>query len=123
MPGNSLVSCGSALIRIGSYYIVGCGFSNWYLFLFAVMMLESKLNILLKNSLKYVPVGFIFSFFLLVPLFYEISNNFKISFDFNCFYLNIYQNWYDLIDATNDIEVYGQVLYCVLLCLIPRCFF
>jgi NADH:ubiquinone oxidoreductase subunit 6 (subunit J) len=26
-------------------------------------------------------------------------------------YVNKYQNWYDLIDSTNDISVYGQVLY------------
>ena len=26
-------------------------------------------------------------------------------------YLNNYQNWYDLVDSTSDIEVFGQVLY------------
>ena len=25
--------------------------------------------------------------------------------------LNTYQNWYDLIDSINDVEIYGQVLY------------
>ena len=81
------------------------------LFLFIVMMLESKLNNLLKNSMKYIPVGFVFSFFLLTPLFREISIHFENSCDSNCFYLNTYQNWYDLIDSIMDIEVYGQVLY------------
>jgi NADH-quinone oxidoreductase subunit J len=81
------------------------------LFLFIVMMLESKLNNLLKNSMKYIPVGFVFSFFLLTPLFREISIHFESSYDSNCFYLNTYQNWYDLIDSVTDIEVYGQVLY------------
>ena len=81
------------------------------LFLFIVMMLESKLNNLLKNSMKYIPVGFVFSFFFLIPLFCEISIHFENSFDSNCFYLNTYQNWYDLIDSITDIEVYGQVLY------------
>ena len=33
------------------------------LFLFSIMMLESKLNNLSKNSTKYVPVGFVFFFF------------------------------------------------------------
>ena len=47
------------------------------LFLFAVMMLESKLNNLSKNSMKYVPVGFVFSFFLLTPLLREISIHFE----------------------------------------------
>ena len=81
------------------------------LFLFAVMMLESKLKNLSKNSMKYAPVGFVFSFFLLIPLLREISIHFVNNYDNNYFYLNIYQNWYDLIDSITDVEVYGQVLY------------
>lgn len=81
------------------------------LFLFAVMMLDSKWNNLSKNSIKHVPVGFIFSFFLLVPLLYEISIHFKNSYEIDDFYLNTYQNWYDLIDSVTDVEVYGQILY------------
>ena len=81
------------------------------LFLFAVMMLEYKLNNLSKNSMKYVPVGFVFSFFLLTPLLREISIHFENNYDRNSFYLNTYQNWYDLIDSISDVEVYGQVLY------------
>jgi len=56
------------------------------------MMLESKLNNLSKNSMKYVPVGFIFSFFLLIPILREISIHFKNNYDSSYFYLNIYQN-------------------------------
>lgn len=81
------------------------------LFLFSIMMLESKLNNLSKNSMKYVPVGFVFSFFLLIFFFREISIHFKNNFDSNYFYLNTYQNWYDLVDSINDVEIYGQVLY------------
>ena len=81
------------------------------LFLFAVMMLESKLNNLSKNSMKYVPVGFVFSLFLLIPLLHEISIHFENNYDNNYFYLNTYQNWYDLIDSISDVEVCGQVLY------------
>ena len=81
------------------------------LFLFAVMMLESKLNNLSKNSMKYVPVGFVFSFFLLTPLLREIFIDFKKNCDSNHFYLNIYQNWYDLIDSISDVEVCGQIIY------------
>jgi len=77
----------------------------------AIMMLESKLNNLSKNSMKYVPVGFIFSFFLLIPILREISIHFKNNYDSSYFYLNIYQNWYDLMDSVSDVEVYGQVLY------------
>ena len=60
------------------------------LFLFAVMMLESKLKNLLKNKIKYMPVGLIFSVCLFYPLFYTSFSfsNFSSSF----FYLNIYQN-------------------------------
>jgi NADH-quinone oxidoreductase subunit J len=82
------------------------------LFLFSIMMLESKLINLTKNTLKYFPVGIIFSAFLLLPLLNSINTQFDES-DLlsNSFYFNIYQNWYDLIDSTYDINVYGQILY------------
>lgn len=81
------------------------------LFLFAIMMLESKLNDLSKNLMKYVPIGFIFSTILLFPQLNEISNNFDKNIYYNSFYQNKFQNWYDLIDSITDVEVYGQVLY------------
>lgn len=81
------------------------------LFLFAVMMLESKLVNLSKNATKYFPVGFIFGIVLLIPLLNEIAFSFDYNVYSNGFYLNKYQNWYDLIDSISDIEVYGQVLY------------
>ena len=62
------------------------------LFLFAVMMLESKFNNLSKNKIKYIPVGLIFSVFLLIPLFISINESFIILYDFNVSYFNIYQN-------------------------------
>lgn len=43
----------------------------------AIMMLESKLNNLSKNTMKYIPVGFIFSFFFLIPILREIFIHFK----------------------------------------------
>jgi NADH-quinone oxidoreductase subunit J len=79
------------------------------LFLFAIMMLESKLSNLSKNTIKYVPVGFLFGG---LTLFFVLQ---KISFfggaESNLLYLNNYRNWYDLIDSTSGIEVFGQVLY------------
>lgn len=81
------------------------------LFLFAVMMLESKSIHLSRNIMKYVPVGFFFVLFLLIPLLNEISSQFDSNIIINSFYLNKYQNWYDLVDAITDVEVYGQVLY------------
>ena len=81
------------------------------LFLFAIMMLESKLTNLNRNKIKYIPVGFIFAIVLLVPLLNEISFEFIDNAYSNTFYLNKYQNWYDLTDSINDVEVCGQVLY------------
>jgi NADH-quinone oxidoreductase subunit J len=83
------------------------------LFLFAIMMLETKLINLKRNAIQYFPVGLIFILFLLIPLFSIINVHFSdldIT-DLNNFYLNTYQNWYDLIDSTYDISVYGQILY------------
>lgn len=75
------------------------------------MMLESKLSNFSINSLKYFPVGITFGGIFLIIVFYEIDLFFDSNYNPNNFYLNIYQNWYDLIDSTNDVEVYGQVLY------------
>jgi NADH-quinone oxidoreductase subunit J len=81
------------------------------LFLFAVMMLESKSIDLSKNLMKYLPAGFLFFIFLFIPLLNEIRSQFNDNILENSFYLNNYQNWYDLIDSITDVEVYGQVLY------------
>lgn len=82
------------------------------LFLFAIMMLESKLTNLSKNAVKYFPIGVIFSIVLLLPIL-DVINTFFIdsSIMSNSFYVNNYQNWYDLIDSTHDVNVYGQILY------------
>lgn len=81
------------------------------LFLFAIMMLESKLMNLSKNATKYFPVGFLFGIGLLIPLWNEITINFNSNVYSNNMYLNKYQNWYDLVDSVSDVEVYGQILY------------
>jgi len=81
------------------------------LFLFAVMMLDFKTNSLLKNKMKYIPIGLIFNFFLIVPLFINVDLNFINNFNFSHFYQNIYQNWYCLIDSTTDTQIYSQILY------------
>lgn len=82
------------------------------LFLFAVMMLESKQVNLSRNSIKYFPVGVVFSLGLLIPLLSVINNTFDdTSFIFSSFYFNKYINWYDLVDSTNDVNVYGHILY------------
>jgi NADH-quinone oxidoreductase subunit J len=82
------------------------------LFLFDIMMLESNQINLSRNSIKYFPVGIVFSVGLLIPILNIINNTFEdTSFIFSSFYFNNYVNWYDLIDSTNDVNVYGQILY------------
>jgi NADH-quinone oxidoreductase subunit J len=81
------------------------------LFLFAVMMLESKLSNLHRNLMKYLPVGFLFGGIMLFFLSIEISEGYETNMYSGSFYFNELQNWYDLIDSVTDVEVYGQVLY------------
>ena len=81
------------------------------LFLFAVMMLESKLSDLHRNIIKYLPAGFFFGGITLFFLSIEISGNYKPNNYSSSFYLNELLNWYDLIDSVTDVEIYGQVLY------------
>jgi len=81
------------------------------LFLFASMMLESKLNNLSKNKIKYIPIGLIFNVCLFIPLIFYIDLNFINDCDSSYFYFNIYQNWWNLVDNISDVQVYGQILY------------
>nr|AVR57706.1 NADH dehydrogenase subunit 6 [Halamphora calidilacuna] len=79
------------------------------LFLFAVMMLDAKLQNLARNLFRYLPVGFLFALGFLIPVLYQISVGSKESTGF--FSQNNYINWYDFLDSTSDVEIYGQVLY------------
>ena len=54
---------------------------------------------------------FFFVIFLLLPMSNEVSTHFNNNIFSDSFYLNKYQNWYDLIDSVTDVEAYGQVLY------------
>jgi NADH:ubiquinone oxidoreductase subunit 6 (subunit J) len=102
------------------------------LFLFAIMMLETKLVNLTKNKINYFPLGFVFIVFLLIPLALIVNNfNFITELTLNRLFstdykywifknlyllvstlkVNNYQNWYSLIDSTNDISVYSHLLY------------
>jgi NADH-quinone oxidoreductase subunit J len=81
------------------------------LFLFSVMMLESKLQSLSKNMIKYLPVGIIFGVLFTWPLVTAIQLYFNGNSNEALLYLNSFRNWYDLIDNVKDIEVYSQILY------------
>ena len=79
------------------------------LFLFAVMMLDAKLQNLSRNLFRYMPVGFLFALGFLVPVLYQMSSG--VDGVVNVTTSSSYINWYDLIDSSSDIDVYGQVLY------------
>jgi NADH-quinone oxidoreductase subunit J len=79
------------------------------LFLFAVMMLDAKLQNLARNLFRYIPVGLFFALGFLLPVLYQIFFGTGESGTF--FTQSSYLNWYDLLDSTSDVDVYGQVLY------------
>lgn len=79
------------------------------LFLFAIMMLDAKLQNLTRNLLRYLPVGLLFSLGFLIPVLYQMP--FVRLNQTNSVLESLYLNWYDLIDSTSDVEVYSQVLY------------
>lgn len=62
------------------------------LFLFAIMMLESKLNDLSRSSTKHIAMGPVYGFFLLVPLLNNIFVHYQDNYFGKNFYLNNYQN-------------------------------
>ena len=79
------------------------------LFLFAVMMLDAKLQNLTRNVFRYLPVGFLFALGFLAPVLYQLSSG--VNGNTSLVNQNSHINWYDLLDSTSDVEVYGQVLY------------
>lgn len=81
------------------------------LFLFAVMMLNSKKVTLSRSSMKYLPAGLLIGLSFLTPMLYQVSVHFKSENKNLDLVNNLNINWYDLIDSATDIEVYGQVLY------------
>lgn len=81
------------------------------LFLFAIMMLESKLNDLSRNSAKYILIIPIYGSLLWIFLFNKFCIHFQNNYKDKFFYSNVYQNWYDLVDSIKDVEIYGEVLY------------
>jgi NADH-quinone oxidoreductase subunit J len=80
------------------------------LFLFAIMMLESKFADLSRNVMKYTPAGFAFGLVFLVSVLNAISLSYETN-PYNKSFFNTFQNWFDLTDAVSDVEVYGQILY------------
>jgi len=78
------------------------------LFLFAVMMLDAKLQNLSRNLFRHMPLGFLFALVFLVPVLYYTL---PLPGSLASVNANKYTNWYDLIDSTFDINAYGEILY------------
>lgn len=83
------------------------------LFLFVVMMLETKIKTVEKTKIKYIPTGFYIGFFFLIS---SLINNFDYWFKmknpyYNSFKYNEYTNWVTKIDLLLEIETIGCVLY------------
>jgi|JI61114DRNA_FD_contig_123_7592_length_1103_multi_12_in_2_out_0_2 NADH:ubiquinone oxidoreductase subunit 6 (subunit J) len=83
------------------------------LFLFVVMMLETKIKSVEKTKIKYIPTGFYIGFFFLIS---SLINNFDYWFKmrnpyYNSFKYNEYTNWVTKIDLLLEIETIGCVLY------------
>ena len=83
------------------------------LFIFVLMMLETKLTNLNKNFLLYFPFGFFINCLFFFEIITSISNNFSsnpYSLNSNSLYMN-YCIWYGKLDMLTEVEVFGQILY------------
>ena len=74
-----------------------------------VMMLDAKLQNLVRNLFRYLPIGFLFALGFLVPVLYHLF--YKTQETVTLLSQNRYINWYNLLDSTSEIEVYGEILY------------
>lgn len=81
------------------------------LFLFAIMMIETKLSDLSKNVTKFSFFTGAICFILISFLMFKLSSTFNTSAIYNSFYYNKTQNFYTAVDSMSDVEVYGQLLY------------
>ena len=81
------------------------------LFLFVVMMLDTKIVNIKKDLVKYFPfgslIGIIFSF----EIFLLISKNFTSNSYINSVLYNFHTNWFDNLDTLTELESIGQILY------------
>ena len=81
------------------------------LFLFVVMMLDLKTLNNKKDSLKYLPFGFVIGTVFLTEILLIVKETFKSNpYQSDVFY-NFYINWYDKMDYFTEIQTLGQVVY------------
>jgi len=80
------------------------------LFLFVVMMLDIKYRDL-QSSRLYLPMGGFIGLSLLVEVYGTFSKVFSKNTNVSVFNHNLYLNWYDNLDALQDVYVLGQIFY------------
>lgn len=80
------------------------------LFLFVVMMLNIKYRELQMSRL-YFPVGTLIGATVFIEVYGAFSKVFSKNTNLSFQEHNLYLNWYDNLDATSDVYVFGQVFY------------
>lgn len=80
------------------------------LFLFVVMMLDIKYRDL-QSSRLYLPVGGLIGVSLLLEVYGTFSKVFSKNTNVSISDHNLYLNWYDNLDAFQDVYVLGQIFY------------
>ena len=81
------------------------------LFLFVIMMLDTKAINYNKDIIKYFPIGFLICAVLILEISYVFLNNFTFNNYNNLFFFNEYINWYTKLDSISDIVVIGNIMY------------
>jgi NADH-quinone oxidoreductase subunit J len=80
------------------------------LFLFVVMMLDIKYRDL-QTSRLYFPVGALIGSTVLIEFFGAFSKVFSKNTNFSEHNHNFYVNWYETLDTSPDLYVFGQIFY------------
>lgn len=80
------------------------------LFLFVLMMLESKISDLSLNKF-HLPLGIVFGLLLFIVVISKIDSIIQSNPCCNTLYLYKSKNWFYLIESIEDIAIYSQVLY------------
>ena len=81
------------------------------LFLFVVMMLDTKIATSSKDSFKYFPVGFLIGAVFLLEICLILKESFVDNSYSSEFFFNFYCNWLDKTDSFTEIETIGQIMY------------
>ena len=81
------------------------------LFLFVIMMLDTKISNNKKDLLKYFPFGSLIGVIFSLEIFFLIGKNFNSNYYANSVLYNYHTNWFDNLDTLTELESIGQVLY------------